>query len=100
MGKYRKGEKPVPRYVAEWTPDHPVAGSMRRGSPWFYAWLAQSCTPYVRLTKLTKITEARLREIEAGASFTRVELEALARAWWVTPEGLLASMPDPERVVG
>jgi hypothetical protein len=46
------------------------------------------------------ISENRLAEIKDGAAFTRAELEALAKAWWITPDGLRSSMPDPERIVG
>lgn len=96
----RKGEKPVPRYVRDWSPDLAVAGSMRRGDRWFFAWMAQETTPYSKLSKRTRIPVERLAQIERGATLTRVELEALAKAWWITPEGLMASMPDPSIVVG
>jgi hypothetical protein len=58
------------------------------------------CTPYPLLARRTEIAEARLHQIGNDATFTRAELEALAKAWWITAEGLLASMPDPERVIG
>ncbi len=99
MGKRRKGEQPVPREVRDFTPDMAVARTIREGDPWFYAWNAQETTGGDRLRKRTGIPTARLKEIESGGPITRVELEALAKAWWITPEGLLASMPHPERVV-
>lgn len=100
MSKRRKGEQPVPLKVVGWSDDHAVAHSMKTGTPWFSAWIGQMCTPFDRLRKRTGIRQARLAEIEDGATFTRAELEALARAWLITPEGLFASMPDPERVIG
>jgi hypothetical protein len=100
MGQRRKGEQPVPKEVVGWSEDHQVFRCLGPGENWFSAWHMQMCTPYPRLAKRTKITEARLREIKDGATFTHAELEALAKAWWITPEGLQASMPDPERVAG
>jgi hypothetical protein len=100
MGQRRKGEQPVPRHVVGWSDDHPVARCMARGSKWFEAWIGQMVTPYVRLAKMTRIPVERIRQIAEGATITQVELRALARAWWITPEGLRASMPDPERVIG
>lgn len=100
MGQRRKGEQPVPKQIVGWSDDHPVAGSMRRGSKWFDAWIGQMTTPYLRLSRRTKIPVERIQEIDSGSPITRVELEALAQAWWITPEGLLQSMPNPQRVVG
>jgi hypothetical protein len=95
MGTRRKGERPVPKQVVEWTFSHPVAQAMRRGSKWFGAWIAEKTTPYQWLAKRTGLSIDRIREIDQGAGITRAELEALAEAWWITPAGLLASMPDP-----
>jgi hypothetical protein len=100
MGKYRKGEQPVSKQVVSWSPDHPVAHNMARGSEWFSAWIGQMATPYDRLAKKTRILVARLQEIDHGAVITRAEIEALAKAWWITPAGLIASMPDPGRIKG
>jgi len=99
MAGRRKGEQPVTKHVVDWTAGHPVAHSMKTGSRWFNAWIAQTSTPYERLAKRTRISAERIREIELGASFSRAELEALANAWWITPEGLIASMPDPSIVI-
>lgn len=99
MGQRRKGEQPVPR-VVQTSPIDTVERAMRTGDSWFYAWAMQEATPTPRLAKKTKLSAARLREIETGGAITRAEIEALARAWWITPEALIASMPDPERVVG
>jgi hypothetical protein len=100
MSKRRKGEQQVPRHVREFTPEMAVARTIREGDAWFYAWNAQETTGGDRLRKRTGIPAGRLKEIASGGPITRAELEALAKAWWITPEGLLASMPDPERVVG
>jgi hypothetical protein len=42
--------------------------------------------------------EARVGNVDAGSTVTRAEVEALAKAWWVTPAGLIAPMPDPRIV--
>jgi hypothetical protein len=99
MSKRRKGEQPVPMQVVEWSEDHAVAHCMRRGSSWFSAWIGQMATPYPRLAKKTKLSIDRIREIDTGGTLTRAELAALAKAWWITPDGLLASMPDRSIVI-
>lgn len=100
MGQRRKGEQRVPRVVRT-SPIDTVERAMRTGGSWFYAWAMQEATPTPpRLVKKTKLSADRLRQIEAGGTITRAEIEALARAWWITPDALIASMPDPERVVG
>jgi hypothetical protein len=68
---------------------------MATGDRWFYAWLAQCCTPYAVLSKLTGIPVQRLMVIDQGDRFTRAELEALATAWEVDPETLLGTHPTP-----
>jgi hypothetical protein len=100
MGQRRKGELPVLKQMVGWSADHPVAHSMARGSTWFQAWIGQMATPYARLAKMTQISVERIQQIADGATIRHGELIALAAAWWITPEGLLASMPDPERVIG
>lgn len=95
MGQRRKGEQPVPR-VLRTSPVDTVERAMRTGDSWFYAWAMQEATPIPRLAKKTRISVNRLREIESGEAITRAEIEALARAWWITPDALIASMPDPE----
>ncbi|WP_454882623.1 hypothetical protein [Sphingomonas oryzagri] len=82
------------------SPIETVERAMRTGDRWFDAWQMQEATPTPRLAKRTRLSEMRLRAIADGATFTRWELELLAQAWWITPDALLASMPDPERVVG
>jgi hypothetical protein len=99
MGKYRKGEQPVAKQVVDWSSDHPVARCMTRGSEWFSAWIGQMATPYDWLAKKTRIPVARLQEIDRGSTITRAEVEALAKAWWITPDGLIASLPAPTRIV-
>ena len=98
-GQRRKGEQPVPRLVRTSQVDT-VERAMRTGDSWFCAWAMQEATPTPRLAMKTKISVVRLREIEAGGTITRTEIEALARAWWITPDALIASMPDAERVIG
>lgn len=100
MSKRRKGEQPVPREVRDFTPDMPVARMIREGDAWFDAWNAQEATGGDRLRKRSRIPAERLAEIATGSTITGAELQALAKAWWITPEGLLASMPDPTIVVG
>lgn len=100
MATRRKGEQPVPKAVTEWSPDHPVADAMRSGSGWFEAWVGQMTTPYERLAQATGLSVDRIREIATGGPIMQAELEAFAKAWWITPDGLLASMPDPERMIG
>lgn len=90
----RKGERPIPKIVRPYTPDHAVARSIASGDGWFNAWVGQMRTPYVVLTKKTGIAEARLFELSAGQPPTLAEIEALAKLWLVPPEGLIASIAD------
>lgn len=89
-----KGAQPIQHQRIPWGPAHPVARSISTGSDWFGAWRAQMCTPTHRLTKLTGLSEERLRQIERGARFTRAELAVLAGAWRSTPADIEASLPD------
>jgi hypothetical protein len=99
MGQRRKGEQPVQKQIVGWSADHAVARSLAHGSSWFQAWIGQMATPYARLAKMTRIPVERIGQIAEGATITHAELRSLARAWWITPEGLRASMPDPDRVI-
>lgn len=87
----RKGERPIVKAVRPYAYDHPVAQSIRHGSRWFDAWVAQMGTPYAVLTKKAKIPQERLFELSQGAAPTREEIEALAPLWFVTPEDLAIS---------
>lgn len=84
---HRKGERRIVKGIQPYTPMHPVAESIRRGSQWFNAWVGQMTTSYPMLTKLTKISNERLTQLSHGAEPTSAEIELLAAAWYVTPEG-------------
>jgi hypothetical protein len=97
----RTNSRAAPKRVREWSEDHPVARSIRRdGTPWFHAWVSEMKTPWPELARRTRISVERIGQLDARSTITRLELEALARAWFITPDGLQASMPDPSRVVG
>ena len=91
MGR-RKGERRIVKEVRDYDADHPVAISIRSGSRWFDAWVAQMATPYPVLTKRTKLAEDRLLQFSRGAVPSSAEIERLAAAWYVTPEGLCRSI--------
>lgn len=90
----RKGEKPVIPKHGPWSEDHPVADAIASGDPWFRAWAVQCCTPLAVLSKRTHIPLGRLYEIDRGGRVSTEELSALAEAWRVSPEDVLASMPE------
>lgn len=94
---YRKGERRIVKEVRPYTDDHPVAVSIRRGSQWFNAWVAQMATSYPLLTKRTKIAGERLMQLSHGAEPELPEVELLAAAWYVTPEGLMESIRHGQR---
>lgn len=89
---HRKGFPRIAKAVRPFTPDHPVAGSITRGSRWFDAWTAQMTTPYVQIAKKTGIAADRLIVFSRGGFPDAAEIEALAALWHVTPEGLRASI--------
>lgn len=89
---YRKGERRIVKEVRPYTDDHPVAVSIRSGSRWFNAWVAQLTTSYPVLTKRTKIAGERLMQLSHGAEPSPAEVELLAEVWFVTPEGLRQSI--------
>ena len=91
---YRKGERRIVKEVRPYTDDNPVAVSIRSGSQWFNAWVAQMTTSYPVLTKRTNITGERLMQLSHGAEPSPAEVESLAAAWFVTPEGLLQSIME------
>jgi hypothetical protein len=95
----RKGERPIPVQLDQWSPDHPVARAIQTGDGWFGAWQRQKCLPWVKLSRLTGIPEQRFIAIERGGPLSRSELDALARAWSVSASDLIASMPSPDLVV-
>jgi hypothetical protein len=89
---HRKGERRIVKQVQSYNADHPVAGSIRRGSRWFDAWVMERTTSYPVLTKRTKIAGDRLSQLSHGADPTDAEVELLAYVWFVTPEGLRESI--------
>lgn len=93
---YRKDERRIVKQVRPYNSDHPVALSIRSGSRWFNAWVAQMATPYPKLTKRTGIPGERLLALSHGAEPSPAEVEALAAAWFVTPEGLSQSIAEAE----
>jgi hypothetical protein len=95
----RKGERPVIKLLDSWSPDHPVARAMATGSTWYQAWAEQKGTPLTKLVRRTGILPARLLAIDQGDRISRAEIDALAIAWSVSSEDLIASLSDPGRVV-
>jgi hypothetical protein len=87
------------RRVLEAPPDR-VARRLAAGDRWFRAWASEVTASFPTLTMRSGIPFARLMELDAGSPPSRAEIEVLAKAWWITPAGLIASMPDPTRVVG
>lgn len=96
---YRKGERPVPLPLDRWSQAHPLAREIASGTRWFDAWVGQKATPYARLEKLTGIPKRRLLTLSEGGPVSRAEVDALARAWCVSSNDLIASMPDPSIVL-
>jgi len=95
----RKGERRIPKRLRVLTPDAPVLRNIAEGSHWFYAWLSEECTPLAPLSRLTGIPPRRLDAINAGDRVSRAEIDALARAWSVSSEDLISTLPDPTLVV-
>jgi hypothetical protein len=95
----RKGERSIAVRLDTWSADHPVARSTATGSGWLDAWLAQKATPIGRLSKLTGIAGGRLLTIAQGDRVSRAEIDALARAWSISSNDLMASLPASTPVV-
>lgn len=78
-----------------------VAGDAhdRRWRHMVQPWTFQQSTPLVRLARMTGLTVARLDAIEHGDRVSRDEIDALARAWSVSAEGLIGTLPDRSLVV-
>lgn len=95
----RKGERPVPRRLLDITPSSPVVRMIADGDHWFAAWAIQQATPLARLARTTGIPAPRLHTIQHGDHVSRAEVDALARAWSVSAEGLIGTLPDRALVV-
>lgn len=91
---YRKGERPVEKHIADYSPDHPVARGIADGDGWLDAWLGQLCTPLETITRKTGITRARIEELNDDTNPTEEEIEKLAALWWTTPESLRRSIEE------
>lgn len=94
----RKGERKLEKTWPPYNEKHPVANRIATGDNWFYAWMAETA-PLVVLEKRSGISFARLVGIDLHDRATRAEVEALARAWNVPVEDVLASIPDQAMVV-
>jgi hypothetical protein len=95
----RKGEKPVPTWWPAFGPGHPVARMIADGDRWLLAWTMQSCVPYERLAKRTRLSMERIFAIEQGSPLTLPELQALADAWKADLTSVIASLPDRSLLV-
>jgi hypothetical protein len=95
----RKGERRVPTRLVEITPASPVVRSIAEGDHWFNAWVAEACTPWARLARMTGIPSSRFYAFMAGDRISRAEIDALARAWSVSGADLISTLPDPSLVV-
>jgi hypothetical protein len=95
----RKGEKKVGKHWPPYDDKHPIAHRIRTGDNWFYAWMAETA-PLVILEKRSGIPFGRLLGIDLYDKVTRAEVDALARAWGAPLEDVLASIPDPQMVIG
>jgi hypothetical protein len=76
-----------------WSPLHAVAQGIAAGEPWILAWTLQSATPYRLLSRQSGLPEHRLDQIYLGATVTRSELAALARAWKIDVEEVMLTLP-------
>lgn len=92
---YRKGERPISKQVVDYTSDHPVSSGIADGDNWMDAWLGQMCTPWAEITRTTGISQDRIEALTYDDDVpTDEEVEALARIWWVTPDGLRRSIEE------
>jgi hypothetical protein len=76
-----------------WNPLPAVAQAIATGEPWLLAWALQSATPYRLLSRTSGIPDHRLDELYRGASVSRAELVALAKAWKVEVDQVLLTLP-------
>lgn len=96
-GRRRKRERPVDKsqFYSPYDDSHPVARAIRTGSRWFEAWQFQNALPTVRLAKLTGMSPDRIAQLNHGAPVLVGEVMALASAYGVQPDDIIASLPDP-----
>lgn len=73
---------------------HPVRKAVSRGSPWFYAWYSQACTPWALIQRRAKISLSRLHEFERGSLPAAAEIEALALLWGCPADQIEASLGE------
>lgn len=95
----RKGEQPVPKWLNVLTADSHVVRNIAEGEYWFDAWLGEECTPIATLSRRTGISLARLTAINRGDRVSRAEIDALARAWSVSSQDLISTLPSTDFVV-
>ncbi len=95
----RKGERTIPIKLDTWHDRHPVALAIQTGSHWFYAWLSQNVTPLHRLEALTGIPKRRFEAIGQGDRVSRAEIDALACAWSISSNDLIASIGGKSEIV-
>ncbi len=95
----RKGERPVPRTIEQWSEKHPVARMIAEGDRWFMAWVCRTATPFRRLERSTGIPMERLMELSLGAAVSRAEVEALARVWFVSASDLIRSAAGTVEII-
>lgn len=93
-----KGEQPVDQglFYRPYGADHPVAHMIRTGSGWFEAWQVQSNLDETRLSRRISMAPARIRQLRHGAPVKRAEVDALAQAYGVTADDIIASLPTPD----
>lgn len=95
----RKGERPILRRLLDITPSSPVMRMIASGDHWFAAWMMQQVTPLAELARTTGLAAARLHAIDQGDCVSRAEIDALARAWSVSAEGLIGTLPNRSLVI-
>jgi hypothetical protein len=76
-----------------WNPLPAVAQAIAAGEPWLLAWALQSATSYRMLSRKSGIADLRLDQIYLGATVSRGELTALAKAWNADLDEVLLTLP-------
>ncbi len=95
----RKGQQPIPRISNRWDDNGYIAESIATGTHWLDAWLMQNNTPYVRLAAATGMPVERFIAITCGDAVSRAEIDALARAWLMSADDLIASMGGRTEII-